>query len=134
MHARNTENNWLIQIENLKVVFTIDGKKVNAVNGAGFAVRKGEIFGLVGESGSGKTITSLSILGLVPPPGRIAGGKIIFEGSDLLQFLETQLEAVRGSRIGMIFQEPMTALNPVFKIGDQIAETIAIHNPELSTA
>ena len=107
-------------------------RQIHAVDGVSFSVRKGEIFGIVGESGSGKTVTSLSILRLVHPPGKVVSGEIRFEGKDLLGLTDKEMETVRGSRIGMIFQEPMTALNPVFRIGEQIGETIAIHNKDFS--
>ncbi len=106
--------------------FTEDGV-IPAVNDVSFTIKKGEIFGLVGESGSGKTVTAHSIMGLVHPPGRVVSGQIIFEGSDLLTLGQKQMEDVRGNRIGMVFQEPMTALNPVLRIGEQIAEVIDIH-------
>ncbi|HMF99537.1 MAG TPA: ABC transporter ATP-binding protein [Vicinamibacterales bacterium] len=98
-----------------------------AVDDVSFEVRAGETLGLVGESGSGKSVTALSIMRLVQPPGRIAGGRMIFKGRDLLTLDERQMQAVRGADISLIFQEPMTALNPVFRVGDQIAETLVVH-------
>ncbi|MFM8989499.1 MAG: ABC transporter ATP-binding protein, partial [Alphaproteobacteria bacterium] len=101
---------------------------VTAVDDVSFDVAPGEVLGIVGESGSGKSVTALSIMGLLPqPPGRVAGGEILFEGRDLLKLPRTELRRMRGSAIGMIFQEPMTSLNPVFSIGDQITETIRVH-------
>jgi peptide/nickel transport system ATP-binding protein len=93
-------------------------------------VRRGETLGLVGESGSGKSMTALSILRLVQPPGRIAGGSVLFEGRDLMTLPEREMRRVRGARIALVFQEPMTALNPVFTVGDQIAEAMTVHGLE----
>jgi oligopeptide/dipeptide ABC transporter ATP-binding protein len=106
--------------------FTEEGV-IPAVNDVSFTINKGEIFGLVGESGSGKTVTAHSIMGLVQPPGRVVSGKIIFEGTDLLTLSRREMEDVRGRRIGMVFQEPMTALNPVLRIGEQISEVLETH-------
>ena len=100
---------------------------IRAVDGVSFHIRRGEIFGLVGESGSGKSVTARSIIRLVPPPGRISSGSIVLEGRDLAHLNEDELRHVRGARIGFVFQEPMTALNPVFTIGDQIAEALIVH-------
>ncbi len=91
------------------------------------SVKKGEVFGLVGESGCGKTMTALSVIRLVPPPGRIVGGEILFEGRNLLTLGGEEMEKVRGNRIGMVFQEPMTSLNPVFRVGEQVGEVILTH-------
>jgi ABC-type dipeptide/oligopeptide/nickel transport system ATPase component len=133
MDLIKTDHSELLKVAGLKTAFFNGKLQLNAVDGVSFSVRKGEIFGIVGESGSGKTVTSLSILRLVQPPGRIIGGNIFFEGKDLLGFTDVEMEKVRGSRIGMVFQEPMTSLNPVFRIGEQIGETIAIHNEALSS-
>jgi oligopeptide/dipeptide ABC transporter ATP-binding protein len=100
---------------------------VPAVNDVSFDVHAGETLGLVGESGSGKSVTALSIMRLVQPPGRIAGGRIMFKGRDLLALDEEAMRAVRGAEISLIFQEPMTALNPVFRVGAQIAEALLVH-------
>jgi peptide/nickel transport system ATP-binding protein len=132
MDIKKYETAELLQVVDLKTSFFTGGPPIRAVDGVSFSIRKGEIFGIVGESGSGKTVTSLSILRLVQPPGKIVGGNIIFEGRDLPGLTDLEMEGVRGSRIGMIFQEPMTALNPVFRIGEQIAETIAIHHKDFS--
>jgi peptide/nickel transport system ATP-binding protein len=118
----------LLQIENLRTYFYGDGGMARAVDGVTFSVAHGETVGLVGESGSGKSVTALSILRLVRPPGRIEpGSRMLFEGRDLVSLDERALRAIRGARISMIFQEPMTALNPVFTIGEQIAEVVRIH-------
>ncbi len=118
----------LIEIVDLTVDFPTDQGTVRAVDRLSFSLGEGEIVGLVGESGSGKTMTALSIMGLVPHPGRITAGQVWFEKTDLTGVGRTGLEAIRGNRIGMVFQEPMTALNPVLRIGDQIAETLAAHS------
>ena len=118
----------VLEIENLQThFFTADGV-VRAVDGVSYAVRSGEILGVVGESGCGKSVTALSILRLVAdPPGRIVGGAIRFEGTNLLALTETEMEAIRGNDISMIFQEPMTSLNPLFTVGRQISEAIVLH-------
>jgi oligopeptide/dipeptide ABC transporter ATP-binding protein len=102
-------------------------RSVRAVDQVSFSLAAGETLGLVGESGCGKSLTALSVLGLVPPPGRITAGTVEFEGRDLLSLSEHDRRAVRGARIGFVFQEPATALNPVFTIGDQVAETLVVH-------
>ena len=118
----------LLQVDQLLTAFKLEAGILRAVDQVSFSIHRGETLGLVGESGCGKSVTSLSILRLIAnPPGEIAAGKIIFEGKDLLQLSEAQMRAMRGNRISMIFQEPMTSLNPVFTIGDQIAEVFRIH-------
>ena len=117
----------LLEVNDLNVTFFSGSSVVQAVEGVSFGIRKGEVFGLVGESGSGKTVTALSILNLVPPPGRIVGGTVLFEGRDLGGLTKKDMEKGRGGQIGMIFQEPMSALNPVFNIGGQIAEVLSLH-------
>jgi peptide/nickel transport system ATP-binding protein len=107
---------------------------VRAVDGVSFQVARGEVLGLVGESGSGKTVTGFSILGLVDPPGRIAGGQILFEGVDLTRLPEERLRELRGERIAMIFQDPMMTLNPVLRIETQMVEAIRAHHPDVSAA
>jgi len=120
----------LLDVRGLRTHFTVDGREVTAVDGVSFAVEAGRTLGIVGESGCGKSVTSLSIMGLVPqPPGRIAGGEILFEGVDLLKLPEAELRELRGNRISMIFQEPMTSLNPAFTVGDQIVEVLLRHRP-----
>jgi len=117
----------LLDVRGLTTVFQVGGQAIPAVNNVSFIVREGETLGLVGESGSGKSVTALSILRLVQPPGRIVGGQILFRGRDLLTLSEREMRDVRGAAIGLIFQEPMSALNPVFAIGDQIAEALIVH-------
>jgi oligopeptide/dipeptide ABC transporter ATP-binding protein len=117
----------LLVVERLTTVFDLPRGPAPVVNDVSFEVRTGETLGLVGESGSGKSVTALSILRLVQPPGRIASGHIRFKGRDLLALSERDMREVRGADIALIFQEPMTALNPVFTVGDQIAETLVVH-------
>jgi peptide/nickel transport system ATP-binding protein len=117
----------LLTVESLETHFATNQGVLRAVDGVSFTIDRGEVLGLVGESGCGKSVTSLSIMRLVPPPGRIAGGKVLFEGDDLLAKDAEAMRRVRGARIAMVFQEPMTSLNPVFSIGDQIASAILAH-------
>jgi len=118
----------LIEVRDLKTYFYSDGKVARAVDGISFRIGEGRTFGLVGESGCGKSMTALSILRLVPsPPGRIVGGEILFEGRNLLEFSEAEMREIRGNDIAMVFQEPMTSLNPVFTVGYQVAEAIRLH-------
>jgi oligopeptide/dipeptide ABC transporter ATP-binding protein len=122
----------LLEVQNLKTYFfTADGV-VKAVDGVDFEVYPGEILGLVGESGCGKSVTSFSILQLVDQPGKIIEGKIHFEGTDLLELETSEMTQMRGDRISMIFQQPQSSLNPVFKVGTQIAEVFQIHDTEMS--
>jgi oligopeptide/dipeptide ABC transporter ATP-binding protein len=118
----------LLRVQDLTTTFKSAGGVVRAVDHVSFQVRRGETLGIVGESGSGKSMTALSILRLVQPPGETHGGPVSFNGrSDLLELSERQMRAIRGAEIGFIFQEPMTALNPVFTIGDQIMEALRVH-------
>ena len=117
----------LLQIRDLRTSFYTHDGVVKAVDGVSFEVRRGEVLGLVGESGCGKSVTSLSILRLIAPPGKIDGGEILFEGRDLLGLNISEMTQMRGDRISMIFQQPTSSLNPVFKVGDQIAEVLQIH-------
>ncbi|MBI5708951.1 MAG: ABC transporter ATP-binding protein [Candidatus Eisenbacteria bacterium] len=118
----------LLEVRDLRTHFFTDDGVVRAVDGVSFSVRAGETLALVGESGSGKSVTSLSILRLVPePPGRIVGGQVIFKGRDLLGLPPAAMRRVRGKEISMVFQEPMTSLNPVFTCGEQIIEAIVLH-------
>ena len=121
-------NGMLLEIQNLQTHFVTDAGTVRAVDGVNLTVRKGETLGIVGESGCGKSVTALSVLRLIPnPPGKIVAGKILLEGRNLLDLPEDEMRKVRGGSISMIFQEPMTSLNPVFTVGDQIAEGIRLH-------
>jgi len=117
----------LLEIAGLTTSFATPAGTVTAVDDLYLSVRQGRVLGLVGESGCGKTITALSVLNLVPPPGRITAGRILFEGTDLLTLPPEKMRAVRGARISMVFQEPMTALNPVFTVGNQIGEVLTTH-------
>jgi peptide/nickel transport system ATP-binding protein/oligopeptide transport system ATP-binding protein len=118
----------LLEIRNLKTYFEVRRSVLKAVDDVSLSIEAGKTLGLVGESGCGKSVTAASIMGLVPiPPGKIAGGEILFEGVNLLKLPESKMKKIRGNRISMIFQEPMTSLNPVFTVGDQVAEVIRLH-------
>ncbi len=117
----------LLQVENLQVSFFLTQGEVPAVRGLSFSVDPGEAVGVVGESGCGKSVTALSLLGLVPPPGRIKGGSIRLNGRELVGLGDRELRSVRGLEIGMVFQEPMTSLNPVFTVGYQLGEALTCH-------
>jgi peptide/nickel transport system ATP-binding protein len=117
----------LLDVQDLTVVFEGSRTSVTAVDHVSFQLAAGETLGLVGESGSGKSVTAFSILRLVQAPGRIVSGRVMFEGRDLLTLPEPDMRQVRGARISLIFQEPMTALNPVMRVGDQIAEALRVH-------
>ena len=118
----------LLRIKDLRTHFYSSGKTIKALDGVSFEIEEGVTFGLVGESGCGKSVTALSILQLIPdPPGKIIGGEIFFKGKDLLKLQEKEIRSMRGKEISMIFQEPMTSLNPVFRIGQQVAEVIRLH-------
>ncbi|UCB46422.1 MAG: ABC transporter ATP-binding protein [Spirochaetota bacterium] len=118
----------LLRVSNLKTYFYTYEGTVKAVDGVSFALRQGETLGLVGESGCGKSVTALSIMRLIPsPPGRILSGEVIFEGTNLLELDERQMRRIRGCKISMIFQEPMTSLDPVFTVGHEIMETVSLH-------
>ena len=120
--------NYMLQVKDLKTYYYTEEGVVPAVDGLDFEVEQGETFAIVGESGCGKSVTSLSILGLIPsPPGKIVGGQILYNGEDLLKKSEKQMRAIRGNEISMIFQEPMTSLNPVFTVGRQISESFKYH-------
>ena len=122
------DNNNLLDIQGLKTHFFVRGQTAKAVDDVNLSIRPGETLGLVGESGCGKSVTAHSIIQLIPdPPGKIVGGRIFFEGDNLLDYSEARMRKIRGNRISMIFQEPMTSLNPVFSVGDQVAEVIRLH-------
>lgn len=117
----------LLDVKNLKTEFKLKSGIINAVNDVSFSIDKGEILAIVGESGSGKSVTSLSIMGLISEPGKIAEGEILFKGVDLTKQPVNELQKIRGDQISMIFQEPMTSLNPVMRVKDQLIESIMIH-------
>ncbi|MBP0724243.1 ABC transporter ATP-binding protein [Bacillus sp. RG28] len=123
-----TKTKSIVSVENLKTYFYTEDGVVPAIDGVSFEVKKGETLAIVGESGSGKSVTSLSIMQLIPsPPGKIVDGDIKFHNESLLEKTDKEMRAIRGNQISMIFQEPMTSLNPVFKVGDQIAESLMLH-------
>ncbi|MBK9924052.1 MAG: ABC transporter ATP-binding protein [Anaerolineales bacterium] len=117
----------LLEVKGLKTYFYTEEGVVRAVDGVDFEVYPGEVLGIVGESGCGKSVTSLSIMRLISKPGRVDAGEILLDGEDLLKFPEDEMIKVRGNRISMIFQQPQTALNPVFKVGEQLAEVLDVH-------
>jgi oligopeptide/dipeptide ABC transporter ATP-binding protein len=122
----------LLDVQDLSVTFSTEEGPLEAVAGVSFQLEKGETLGIVGESGSGKTVTSKSLMRIIPsPPGKITGGKILFDGEDLAQADDRRMQSIRGNRIAMIFQEPMTALNPVFTVGWQIDEALRFHQKDL---
>jgi peptide/nickel transport system ATP-binding protein len=117
----------LLDVQHLTVTFGVQQPAVAAVDNVSFSIAPGETLGLVGESGSGKSVTAFAILRLLQPPARVTSGRVIFEGQDLLALPERTMRGIRGARISLIFQEPMTALNPVMRVGDQIAEALTAH-------
>ena len=120
--------NPLLQLQDLSIAFDTNRRQIQPVRDVSFSIYPGQTLAVVGESGCGKSVTALSILRLIPsPPGKVLGGKVIFEGRDLLELSEREMRDVRGKDIAMIFQEPMTSLNPVYTIGDQIAEAVTLH-------
>ena len=124
---------YLLEVKNLRTCFELFRGTVKAVDGVDFTLKAGEILGIVGESGGGKSVTGFSLLGLIDPPGRIAGGEVLFRGEDLLKKSEEEMRRIRGKEISMIFQDPMTSLNPLQTIGRQIDEMLALHT-DLSSA
>ncbi|CAK4068785.1 MULTISPECIES: ABC transporter ATP-binding protein [Vibrio] len=125
----------VLTVEDLEVEFQTDDGKVKVLHGVSFDVQKGRTLGLVGESGCGKSVTSMSIMGLLPKPyGQVVGGRILYKGTDLLQLPTKRMYEMRGDAISIIFQDPMTALNPVHTIGKQIMEVLELHRPELEKA
>ncbi len=123
----NTNTQPLLAVKNLKTYFYTEDGVVRAVDGVDFEVYPGEVLGLVGESGCGKSVTSLSVMRLISRPGRVDGGEILLDGENLLNLTEEEMVKIRGNRVSMIFQQPQTALNPVFKVGDQLAEVLNVH-------
>ena len=123
----------LLEIKDLCVEFKTMAGTVHAVDHLSYTLHRGEKLGIVGESGSGKSVSSLAMMQLIPnPPGKVTGGQILYNGKDLVKLSEREMEKIRGNEISMIFQEPMTSLNPVFRIGEQVDEVIALHNPQMT--
>lgn len=119
----------LLEVKNLRIAFSTDSGTVRAVSGVDFTIEEGDILGLVGETGAGKTTTACGIMRLIPsPPGRIEEGEVLYQGEDLLKKSEREMRKIRGNEISMIFQDPMTALNPIMTVDEQIAEVIVHHN------
>ena len=128
MVGSQLDNNVILQVEDLRTYFRTRFGTVKAVDGISFSLRQGETLGIVGESGCGKSVTMLSLMRLVPsPPGRIVSGRVVLDGEDLLELSENEMTKIRGSKIALIIQDPMTSLNPVFNIGNQVSEAIQIH-------
>ncbi|GED72898.1 dipeptide/oligopeptide/nickel ABC transporter ATP-binding protein [Brevibacillus reuszeri] len=126
------DKNTVLEMNNLKTYFYTDKGVIPAVDDVSIKVKKGQIIGIVGESGCGKSMTSLSIMQLISPPGKIADGEILFEGRNLVGLSKAQMRSIRGNQISMIFQEPMTSLNPVYTVGKQVAETLLLHDSSIS--
>src|SRR5512136_572493 len=125
-----SENGVFLSVKDLVVEYTAEGQVIHAVNGISFDLERGKTFGLVGETGAGKTSTAKAIMRILPdPPAKIKGGEIYLDGQDLLKISEKEMRKIRGRKVSMIFQDPMTALNPLMKIGEQISEVIELHNP-----
>jgi TonB family protein len=117
----------LLQIKDLKTAFFTDSGVVRAVNGVSFNLEKGKVLGIVGESGSGKSVTAYSVLRILVDPGKVVGGEVLFKGEDVLKYSKRKMRSLRGDKISIIFQDPMTSLNPVYTIGNQLMETIILH-------
>jgi oligopeptide/dipeptide ABC transporter ATP-binding protein len=125
----NSRNDDFLSVKDLVVEYTAEGQVIHAVNGVSFDLKRGRTFGLVGETGAGKTSTAKAILRILPdPPAKIKSGEITLDGEDLLKISEKEMRKIRGHKVSMIFQDPMTALNPIMKVGEQIAEVIKLHN------
>ncbi|MCI8893342.1 MAG: ABC transporter ATP-binding protein [Lachnospiraceae bacterium] len=131
--TNNNRKDILLSVRNLKVQYTAGGEVIQAVNDVSFELKRGQTIGLVGETGAGKTTIAKSILRILPdPPAKVAGGEIFLKGQELLSIPEKEMRRIRGNKISMIFQDPMTALNPVFSVGSQIEEVIRLHNEKIS--
>ncbi|HPE93673.1 MAG TPA: ABC transporter ATP-binding protein, partial [Sphaerochaeta sp.] len=129
----NTEAKVVLEVKDLRTYFKTDTGIVKAVDGVSFTLHEGETLGIVGESGSGKSVTNLSIMRLIPsPPGKVVGGEALFEGVDILKLSEKEMREIRGNKISMIFQDPMTSLNPFLRISTQMVETIRLHEKGVS--
>lgn len=128
------KNDNLLSVNNLQVSFFTPAGEVKAVNGISYNLKKGEVMGIVGESGSGKSVEAYSIMGLLQRPGKVVGGEIFFNGKNLLECTEKEMEEIRGNQISIIFQNPMTSLNPVFTVGNQIVEAVRTHDSSIKKA
>ena len=128
------ESKKLLEIKDLKVSFYTPAGEVKAVDGISYNIGYNEVMGIVGESGSGKSVEAYSIIGLLQNPGKVIGGSITFEGEDLLSYTPEQMRQFRGNKVSMIFQNPMTCLNPVYTIGDQLTEALTCHDRNISKA
>src|SRR6201984_3187594 len=117
----------VLSVRNLRVEFVTRHHVLRAIDGISFDIAKGEVLGVVGESGAGKSVTGLAVIGLIDPPGRIAGGRLYLSGMRIDNLPQEELRRIRGKRIGMIFQDPLTSLNPLYRIGDQIVATLRTH-------
>src|ERR1700727_2321811 len=117
----------VLSVRNLKVIFAPRDDVLHAIDGISFDIAKGEVLGVVGESGAGKSVTGLAVIGLIDPPGRIAGGEIRLSGLRIDNLPPEEMRRIRGKRIGMIFQDPLTSLNPLYRVGEQLIETIRTH-------
>src|SRR5260370_14709843 len=120
----------LLEVRDLKTQFFTPEGVVKAVDGVSCERTAGETLGIVGESGSGESVTALSLMRLIPPPGRVVGGRVMYDGTDLTKLSESEMQGIRGESIAMIFQDPMTSLNPVFKVGWQVGEPLMLHRAE----
>lgn len=127
MEVKKNEDKKLLEVKDLKVSFFTPAGEVKAVGGISYDLNYGEVMGIVGESGSGKSVEAYSIMGLLQSPGKIIGGSITFDGEDILAYNKKQMQDFRGNKVSMIFQNPMTCLNPVYKVGDQLIEAIRVH-------
>lgn len=127
MENSNVETKKMLEIKDLRVSFFTPAGEVHAVGGISYDLNYGEVMGIVGESGSGKSVEAYSIMGLLQSPGRVTGGSIVFDGEDILSYNERQMRDFRGNKVSMIFQNPMTCLNPVYNIGDQLIEAVRVH-------
>lgn len=121
------DNNVLLDIKDLKISFFTPAGEVKAVNNVSYQLKDGEVLGIVGESGSGKSVSSYSIMGMIADPGRIIGGSIYFNGHQIEKMSQKELQHIRGNEVSIIFQDPMSSLNPVYTIGDQIVEVLRLH-------
>ena len=134
MAETKNENQKLLEVKDLHVSFFTPAGEVKAVSGISYDLNYGEVMGVVGESGSGKSVEAYSIMGLLQSPGKVIGGSITFEGQDVLKFSKDEMTSFRGSKVAMIFQNPMTCLNPVYTIGNQLVEALRAHDKSISKA